>query len=136
MTVHPSSSSIRWMVTAAGGAPAVITPTPFGASALTSAGAFASMINTVGAAHSRVTFSCDATLNTVGPSNFGRQMCLAPAAVTVQVNVQPLAWNIGSVHKYASAGVIGQCASMPTVFVHALRCVIITPFGRDVVPLV
>ena len=37
--------------------------------------------------------------NTVGPSNFGRQTCFAPAAVTVHVNVQPLAWNIGSVHR-------------------------------------
>src|SRR5829696_5954513 len=124
------------MVTAAGGAPAVITPTPFGAIAFTAAGALASMINTVGAAHRRVTFSSAATLHTVGPSNFGRQTCFAPAAVTVHVNVQPLAWNIGNVHKYASAGVIGLCASMPTVFIHALRCVIITPFGRDVVPLV
>ena len=75
-------------------------------------------------------------MNTVGPSNFGRQTCFAPAAVTVHVNVQPLAWNIGSVHRYVSAGVIGVCASMPTQFIHALRCVIITPFGRDVVPLV
>ena len=57
MIAQPSSSSMRWIVTAAGGAPAVITPTPFGASAFTSAGAFASMISTVGAAHSRVTFS-------------------------------------------------------------------------------
>ena len=86
-------------MTAAGGAPAVITPTPFGAIAFASAGAFASMISTVGAAHSRVTFSCAAILNTVGPSNFGRQTCFAPAAVTVHVNVQPLAWNIGSVHR-------------------------------------
>src|SRR6187397_3088779 len=113
-----------------------MTPTPFGAIAFTSAGAFASMISTVGAAQRRVTLSSAAILNTVGPSNFGRHTCFAPAAVTVHVNVQPLAWNIGSVHKYASAGVIGQCASMPTVFIHAFLCVIITPFGRDVVPLV
>ncbi len=63
-------------------------------------------------------------------------MCAAPAAVTVHGNVQPLAWNIGSVHKKRSAGVIGQCASVPTEFIHALRCVIMTPFGREVVPLV
>src|SRR6185503_4485801 len=102
-----------------------MTRTPFGASAFTSAGAFASMISTVGAAHNLVTCSCEATLKIVAPSNFGRQTCFAPAAVTVHVNVQPLAWNIGSVHRYASAGVIGQCASMPTEFTHALRCVII-----------
>ena len=35
-----------------------------------------------------------------------------------------------------AAGLIGQCANVPTEFIHALRCVIITPFGRDVVPLV
>src|SRR5688500_12534295 len=136
MMCQPSSSSMRWMVTAAGGAPAVMTPTPLGANAFASAGELASMISTVGAAHILVTRSSAAILNTVAASNFGRHTCLAPAAVTVHVNVQPLAWNIGSVHRYMSAGVIGQCASIPTVFIHAFRCVIMTPLGRDVVPLV
>src|SRR5688500_10172316 len=113
-----------------------MTPTPFGASAFTSGGAFASMMSTVGAAQRRVTFSSAAVLNTVAPSNFGRHTCFAPAAVTVHVNVQPLAWNIGSVQRYTSAGVIGVWVSMPTQFIQALRCVIITPFGREVVPLV
>ena len=90
---------MRCIVTAAGGAPAVITPTPFGAMAFASAGALASMISTVGAAHSRVILSSAAILKTVGASNFGRQTCLAPTAVTVHVKVQPLAWNIGSVHR-------------------------------------
>ena len=61
---------------------------------------------------------------------------MPPTAVTIQVNVQPFAWNIGSVHRYRSAEVIGQCASVPTAFTQALRCVIITPFGFAVVPLV
>ena len=31
---------------------------------------------------------------------------------------------------------IGTCRRVPTTFMYALRCVIITPFGREVVPLV
>ena len=65
-----------------------------------------------------------------------RQTWVPPTAVTIQTKVQPLAWNIGSVHRYRSAGVIGMCTSVPTAFTQALRCVIITPFGREVVPLV
>src|SRR5918993_3761521 len=129
MTRHPRPSSRRSIVTAAGGAPAVITFTPLGAPRFSSSGALASPISTVGAAHIHVTFSVAARRNTAAGSTFRRQTCFAPAAVTVHVNVHPLAWNIGSVHRYVSAGVIGQCASMPTVFTHALRCVIITPFG-------
>ena len=56
--------------------------------------------------------------------------------VTVQVKVQPLAWNIGRVHRYRSPQASGKWSSVPTAFTQALRCVIITPFGREVVPLV
>ncbi len=62
--------------------------------------------------------------------------CAAPAAVTVQVNVHPFAWNMGSVHRYRSPGAMDQCVSVPIEFTQALRWVIITPFGREVVPLV
>jgi hypothetical protein len=44
--------------------------------------------------------------------------------------------NIGSVQRYRSLGLIGMCASVPIAFTQALRCVIMTPFGFDVVPLV
>ena len=63
-------------------------------------------------------------------------MWVAPAAVTIQVNVQPLQWNIGRVHRYRSAGVMCQWTRVPTQFAQALRWVIITPLGLDVVPLV
>ena len=89
-----------------------------------------------GAAQRQVT--CSAAINgkiTAG-STARRHTCRAPAAVIVQVNVQPLAWNIGNVQRYRSAMVIGRWTSVPTAFTHAFRCVIITPLGRDVVPLV
>src|SRR5262245_40329989 len=101
------------MVTAAGGAPAVITCTPRGAKPRSSAGALASAISTVGAAHSQVTCSAVARRNTAAGSTLRRHTCLAPTAVTVHVNVQPLAWNIGSVHRYASAGDNGRFAIIP-----------------------
>ena len=93
-------------------------------------------MSTVGAAHSVVTCSSRASSKTRLGSTLRKQMCLAPTAVTCQVNVQPLAWNIGRVHRYTSAGVMDTCTSVPTTFMYALRWVIITPLGRDVVPLV
>ena len=65
-----------------------------------------------------------------------RQTWVAAAAVTVQVKVQPFAWNIGSVHRYRSPTGIGRCSRVPIEFIVALRWVIITPLGRAVVPLV
>ncbi len=120
----------------AGGAPAVTTCTPAGTSPRTSAGAFASEISTVGAAHSQRIFSSRISLNTAAGSTLGRQTWVAPAAVTVQVKVQPLAWNIGRVHRYRSPTPMGRCSRVPMEFIAAFRCVIITPFGRAVVPLV
>ncbi len=70
---------------AAGGAPAVTTCTPAGTLPRTPAGAFASEISTVGAAHSQVTFSSRMSRNTSAGSTFGRQMWVPAAAVTVQV---------------------------------------------------
>ena len=52
--LQPSSPSMRSMVAAAGGAPAVSTRTPRGTSARDSSGAFASPMSTVGAAQSMV----------------------------------------------------------------------------------
>src|ERR1700677_2904178 len=124
------------MVAAAGGAPAVTTRTPAGTSPRTSAGALASEISTVGAAHSSRTFSSRISRNTVAGSTLRRQTWTPAAAVTVQVNVQPFAWNIGSVHRYRSPTAIGRCSRVPIVLTDAFLCVIITPLGRAVVPLV
>src|SRR5574340_220753 len=124
------------MVAAAGGAPAVSTRTPGRALARASSGAPAMLISTVGAAQSIVTCSSLMVSKMVAGSILRRQMCLAPAAVTVQTNVQPLAWNIGRVQGYVSAGDMGAWISVPTVFMYALRWVIMTPLGREVVPLV
>ena len=90
---------MRSMVAAAGAAPAVMTCTPFGTSPRTSAGALASAIRIVGAAHSQPTFSLRMRSKTRAGSTFGRQMCVPPTAVMIQTKVQPLAWNIGSVHR-------------------------------------
>ena len=79
------------MVTAAGGAPAVITFTPRGAKPFSSAGAPARVMSTVGAAHIQVTSSAAARRNTAAASTLLRHTCLAPTAVTVHVKVQPLA---------------------------------------------
>ena len=70
---------------AAGGAPAVMTRTPGGTSPRTAAGALASVISTVGAAHSRVTFSSLISPKMVAGSTLRRQTCVPAAAVTVQV---------------------------------------------------
>ncbi len=56
-------------------------------------------ISTVGAAQSRVTLSWAIRGKMRAGSTLGRQMCVPPTAVTIQTKVQPLQWNIGSVHK-------------------------------------
>ena len=63
------------------------------------AAAFGEPMSTVGAAHSMVTCSSliSAKMSPAPPCR--RQTCVPPAAVTVHVNVQPFAWNIGSVHR-------------------------------------
>ncbi len=88
---QPNSPSSRSMVAAAGGAPAVITRTPAGTSPRAAAGALASEISTVGAAHSQPTRSPAISEKTCAGSTLRRQTCVPPAAVTVQVNVHPLA---------------------------------------------
>ena len=90
---------MRSMVAAAGGAPAVSTRTPGGTSRRSSAGALAMPISTVGAAQSIVTFSRPIRRKIAAGSTLRRQTCVAPAAVTIQTKVQPLAWNIGSVQR-------------------------------------
>src|SRR3979411_2796720 len=124
------------MVAAAGGAPAVTTRRPLGAFDRTSAGALATPMSTVGAAQRMDTDSASIASNTFTASPLRRQMCAAPTAVTLQTNVHPFAWNIGRVHRYLSLICIGTWRSVPITFRYALRCVIITPLGRDVVPLV
>ena len=136
MTSQPNSPSSRSIVAAAGGAPAVMTRTPGATSPRVSAGALASEMSTVGAAHIKATCSSLISRNTVAGSTLRRQTWVPAAAVTVQVYVQPFAWNIGSVHRYRSPTAIGRCSSVPMVFIAAFLWVIITPFGRAVVPLV
>src|SRR5579875_666868 len=67
--------------------------------ARTSAGALAMLISTVGAAQSIVAFSSRMVVKMARGSTLRRQRCVPPTAVTIQVNVHPLAWNIGSVHR-------------------------------------
>jgi len=64
-------------------------------------------MRTVGAAHSIVTFSRAMLANTEAGSTLRRQTCVAPAAVTIQTNVHPLAWNMGRVQRYRSPQPIG-----------------------------
>ncbi len=82
-----------------GGAPAVNRRTPRGAPALTSSGALAMEMSTVGAAQNMVMRSSRMRRNTAFASTCRRQTWAMPRAVLIQVKVQPLAWNIGSVHR-------------------------------------
>ena len=79
------------MVAAAGGAPPVTTCTPAGTLPRAEAGALASEISTVGAAHSQLTRSSLISPKVVAGSTLRRQTWVPAAAVTVQVKVQPLA---------------------------------------------
>jgi len=56
-------------------------------------------MSTVGAAHNIVILSFLTLANTPAGSTLRRQTWVPPAAVTIQTKVQPLAWNIGSVHR-------------------------------------
>src|SRR5260370_25763839 len=97
---------MRSMVAAAGAAPAVTTRTPGRTPRRSSAGALAMAISTVGAAQSMVMRSSLTSAKMRAGSTLRRHTCVAPTAVTVQTNVQPLAWNIGSLHMYLAAGVM------------------------------
>src|SRR5947207_1648437 len=79
------------IVEAAGGAPAVKTRTALGADRRISSSALARPISTVGAAQSIVMRSFLISSKTKRESTFRRHTCAAPAAVTVQTNVQPFA---------------------------------------------
>src|SRR5579871_2250826 len=124
------------MVAGAGGAPAVRIRTPLGAPRRISSAACASPIRTVGAAHRILADSRFIKEKTFLGSTRRRQICAPPTAVTVHTKVQPLARNMGSVQRERSAEVIGTWIRLPTTLRYAFRCVIMTPLGRDVVPLV
>ena len=64
-----------------------------------SSGAFAMPMSTVGAAQSIVIDSFASASKIFAGSTRRKHTCVPPIAVTVQVNVHPFAWNIGSVHK-------------------------------------
>ena len=87
------------MVAAAGGAPAVTTRTPAGTSPRTDAGALASEISTVGAAHSQLTCSSLISPKMVGGSTLRRQTSIPPVAATAHGKHHPLQWNMGERHR-------------------------------------
>ena len=87
------------MVAAAGGAPAVNTRTPGAAPRRSSSGALAMPISTVGAAQNMRDLLALDQLEDARGSTFRRHTCVPPTAVTIHTNVQPLAWNIGSVQR-------------------------------------
>jgi hypothetical protein len=89
--VQPNSPSMRSIVAAAGGAPAVTIRTPRRASLRCCSGPLAIPIKTVGAAHSMVTDSCLIFSKILPASTLRRQMWAPPTAVTIQTKVQPLA---------------------------------------------
>ena len=64
------------------------------------------MISTVGAAQRKVMRSPFTSEKICATSTLSKHTCVPPQAVTVQTKVQPLAWNIGSVHRYRSSGVM------------------------------
>ena len=101
-----------------------------------SAGALASEMSTVGAAHIMATCSSLISRNTVAGSTLRRQTWV-PAGRRHGPGVRPA---VGVEHRQRPqvplADAIGRCTSVPMVFIYALRWVIITPFGRAVVPLV
>src|SRR5262252_7243016 len=94
------------------------------------------LMSTVGAAQNIVMFSPLISWKICRGSTRRRHTFVMPRAVLIQVNVHPFAWNIGRVHRYLSAGDRWWWTSVPMIFRYALRWVIITPFGRAVVPLV
>src|SRR5438105_11849589 len=69
------------------------------------AGSLASMIRTVGAPLKWVMASETSSRQTSGGSTCRMHTFLAPAATRAQVWLQPLQWNIGSVHRQADSGV-------------------------------
>ena len=126
---------MRSIVAAAGGAPAVSTRTPR-AVTRTSSGALAMAISTVGAAHSMVIRSAfdepvdrrgvDLAQADVRRAHRGDDPRERPA-VGVEHRQRPQV-AIGRSHRHVN--------ERADAFTQALRCVIITPFGREVVPLV
>src|SRR5215467_14403238 len=86
------------MMVGEGGAAAVNSRT--GRSSRSAAGSLTSMINTVGAPQKWVASPALKSFQISGGSTFAMQTPVAPTAAHPQVMVQPLQWNIGSVHRY------------------------------------
>ena len=89
---------------------------PFGAPARTSSGALAMPISTVGAAQNMVIFSSLISRKMRAGSTCLRHTWAMPRAVLIQMNVQPLAWNMGRVHRYRSPGPRLWWAMIPMTF--------------------
>src|SRR5699024_1590198 len=58
---------------------------------------------TIGAPHKWVTPSCSKASQIASCRTARKQICVEAVAVAPHVIVQPLQWNIGSVHKYFDA---------------------------------
>src|SRR2546428_9237202 len=120
------------MMVGEGGAPAVKRRT--GVSSLAAAGSLTSMMRTVGAAQKAVASPDLNSLQTSGGSILGMQTLVPPTAATPQVKVQPLQWNIGSVHRYLEWASSRRSRAMARAFRYAPRWWYMTPLGRPVVP--
>src|SRR5260370_1092387 len=77
-----------------------------------SSAALAMLIRTVGAAQNVDIDSVLIRSKIAFGSTFLRQTCAPPTAVTIQTNVHPFAWNIGSVHRYRSEQVMWEWTSV------------------------
>ncbi len=138
MNSQPSSVSTRSIVRVGGGAPATtmrVRPRP-GISPDHSCAASSTVLTTAGAPHSSVTPWCATRRRISGPSTLRSTTCCPPMPLTAYVMPQPLQWNIGSVCRYTSRSHTPACQPNVAAFTQMLRCVICTPLGRAVVPLV
>ena len=92
------------IVSLVGGAPPTAARTGWEVTNARRAPARASSLSTTGAPHRWLAAYRSIRSSARSASNDGRQMWVAPTAVTPQINDQPLQWNIGRVHRYLLAG--------------------------------
>ncbi|BAS91607.1 Os04g0674750 [Oryza sativa Japonica Group] len=127
-------ASVRYSTAAGGGAPAVRIRTFPGSGFRTPSGAFASMLSTTGAPHRWLTPRRAIVSNTSAASTRRRQTLVPPTTAIPHGKLQPLAWNMGSVHRYVGRGGTAQSTSESTVMRKIPRWQCTTPLGADVVP--
>src|SRR5438132_4390455 len=78
------------------------------------AGAWIKLESTIGAPHMCVTPFATIDGKISAGSTRLRHTCVAPAAVTAHVNVQPLQWNIGRVQRYTDRDVTPNVSALPS----------------------